>query len=310
MLFFILTLGAAVCFAFGNVLAKSGVAKSGEKADIHHPIRFIVSFLTSKRWWTGFCLSALGNVGNYTAMALYNLSLVKPISALNPVLTAIFGRIFLKEPINRRVVAAIVCVLCGLLFASSDVGEAPGVQNIPALCIFVGILLAFAFASHFIFRSPEVGDSITMGTCYGLSDVLYKSLAIDATAKGIQLSADELLYWIADVRVWAFAATYITAFVFTQVAFSRGRALFVIQRGNRSRRSDSCRRTRFCRTVPARKNHEHRSRDSRIEPVHCEPASNDPENFEEEEVPCKQMMFGTKLPVIVLPKNMNSPHTS
>ena len=228
MLFFILTLGAAVCFAFGNVLAKSGVAKSGEKADIHHPIRFIVSFLTSKRWWTGFCLSALGNVGNYTAMALYNLSLVKPISALNPVLTAIFGRIFLKEPINRRVVAAIVCVLCGLLFASSEVGEAPGVQNIPALCIFVGILLAFAFTSHFIFRSPEVGDSITMGTCYGLSDVLYKSLAIDATAKGIQLSADELLYWIADVRVWAFAATYITAFVFTQVAFSRGRALFVI----------------------------------------------------------------------------------
>ena len=228
MLFFILTLGAAVCFAFGNVLAKSGVAKSGEKADIHHPIRFIVSFLTSKRWWTGFCLSALGNVGNYTAMALYNLSLVKPISARNPVLTAIFGRIFLKEPINRRVVAAIVCVLCGLLFASSEVGEAPGVQNIPALCIFVGILLAFAFASHFIFHSPEVGDSITMGTCYGLSDVLYKSLAIDATAKGIQLSTDELLYWIADVRVWAFAATYITAFVFTQVAFSRGRALFVI----------------------------------------------------------------------------------
>lgn len=228
MLFFILTLGAAVCFAFGNILAKSGVAKSGEKADIHHPIRFIVSFLTSKRWWTGFSLSALGNVGNYTAMALYNLSLVKPISALNPVLTAIFGRLFLKEPINRRVVTAIVCVLCGLLFASSEVGEAPGVQNIPALCIFVGILLAFAFASHFIFRSPEVGDSITMGTCYGLSDVLYKSLAIDATAKGIELSADELLYWIADVRVWAFAATYLTAFVFTQVAFSRGRALFVI----------------------------------------------------------------------------------
>ena len=228
MLFFILTLGAAVCFAFGNVLAKSGVAKSGEKADIHHPIRFIVSFLTSKRWWTGVSLSALGNVGNYTAMALYNLSLVKPISALNPVLTAIFGRLFLKEPINRRVVAAIVCVLCGLLFASSEVGEAPGVQNIPSLCIFVGILLAFAFASHFIFRSPEVGDSITMGTCYGLSDVLYKSLAIDATAKGIELSADELLYWIADVRVWAFAATYLTAFVFTQVAFSRGRALFVI----------------------------------------------------------------------------------
>mgnify|MGYP002621588831 CR=1 FL=1 len=228
MLFFILTLGAAICFAFGNVLAKSGVAKSGEKADIHHPIRFIVSFLTSKRWWTGFGLSALGNMGNYTAMALYNLSLVKPISALNPVLTAIFGWLFLKEPINRRVVAAIIFVLCGLLFASSEVGEAPGVQNISALWIFVLILLAFAFASHFIFKSNEVGDSITMGACYGLSDVLYKSLAIDVSEMGIDISAEKLLFMIADIRVWAFSATYITAFVFTQVAFSRGRALFVI----------------------------------------------------------------------------------
>lgn len=228
MLFFILTLGAAVCFAFGNVLSKSGVAKSGEKADIHHPFKFILSFLTSKRWWTGFLLSACGNAGNYTAMALYNLSLVKPISALNPVLTAIFGRIFLKEPINLRVIAAIVFVLCGLLFASAEVGEKAGTQNIPALWIFFFILLAFAFTSHFIFHRDEVSDSLVMGTCYGLSDVIYKSLAIDATAKGIELSANELAYWLSDIRVWAFAVTYLTAFVFTQVAFSRGRALFVI----------------------------------------------------------------------------------
>ena len=36
----------------------------------------------------------------------------------------------------------------------------------------------------------------------------------------------------------------------------------------------------------------------------------DPKNFEEEHVPCKQMMFGTKPPVTALPKNMNSPRTS
>ena len=228
MLLFVLTFGAAICFAFGNVLSKSGVAKSGKKADFAHPIQFILGFLTSKRWWTGFFLSACGNAGNYSAMALYNLSLVKPISALNPVLTAVFGWLFLKEPINRRIVAAIVCVLCGLLFASAEIGEKAGVQNIPALWIFVAIFVAFAFSCRFIFRRSEISDSLMMGTCYGLSDVLYKSLAIDATAKGIELSAGEFVYWLGDIRVWAFAATYLTAFLFTQVAFSRGRALFVI----------------------------------------------------------------------------------
>ncbi len=228
MLLFILALSAAVCFAFGNVLSKSGVAKSGMKADIRHPLRFIAGFLTSKRWWMGLTLSGLGNVGNYAAMALYNLSLVKPISALNPVLTAVFGWLFLKESINRRVVAAILFVLCGLLFAGAEIGEKSGVQNIPALWIFVFVLIFFATICRVVFRRNEICDSVVMGVCYGLSDVLYKSLAIDATSRGIELSAAEMMFWISDVRVWTFAAAYLTAFVFTQVAFSRGRALFVI----------------------------------------------------------------------------------
>ncbi len=228
MLFFVLTLSAAVCFAFGNILSKSGVVSSGKKADIHHPIRFIAGFLASKRWWTGFSLSAIGNIGNYTAMALYNLSLVKPISALNPVLTAFFGRIFLKEPINRRIVCAIVCVLCGLLFAAFEIDEAAGTQNVFALWVFLGCAALFAFANYAVFRRNEVSDSLVMGICYGLSDVLYKSIAIDATEKGIDLSWNELLFWASDVRLYAFFVVYITAFVFTQVAFSRGRALFVI----------------------------------------------------------------------------------
>lgn len=227
-MFFVLTLGAAICFAIGNVLTKSGVAKTGQKADIRHPILFIKGFLSSKRWWTGFSLSALGNVGNYAAMALYNLSLVKPVSALNPVLTAVFGRVFLKEPLDKKVVAAIACVLCGLFVAAFEVGEKAGTQNLYALAIFVTVAVLFAAGCQLFFRRSEVSDSLVMGIGYGLSDVLYKSLAIDATAKGLELSVEEILFWIADVRTWIFIVAYLTAFVFTQVAFSRGRALFVI----------------------------------------------------------------------------------
>ena len=100
MLFFILTLGASVCFAFGNILSKSGITKFNIHPQVRHPFKFIADIFKNGRWWLGVACSALGNAGSYTAMALFNLSLVKPMLTLNPVLTAIFGHCFLKEKID------------------------------------------------------------------------------------------------------------------------------------------------------------------------------------------------------------------
>jgi len=228
MLFFILTLGASVCFAFGNILSKSGITKFKIHPQVRHPFKFIADIVKSGRWWLGVACSALGNAGSYTAMALFNLSLVKPMLTLNPVLTAIFGHLFLKEKIDRTISFAIVCILGGLLCGAVSPDKIPATQHTAELWAFSLAIIVLATLSKWFFKSKEVSDSIIMGAGYGLSDTLYKSLSITAMAKGITLSANEALLWITDPRVWVFIVTYGIAFLYTQVAFSRGRALFVI----------------------------------------------------------------------------------
>jgi EamA domain-containing membrane protein RarD len=228
MLFFFLTIGASVCFACGNVISKSGITQLSQKPDIKHPLRFVKAILSNKRWWLGFAIACLASLGNYAAMALYNLSLVKPMTALNPVLTVIFGYVFLKENINKRIIAAIICVIIGILVAAFDVEEKAGTQNIPALWMYTLIMFALAFSTKKFIQKREISDSLIMGIGYGISDAFYKSLAISATEKGISLSGAELLYWITDLRVWGFFAAFSLAFSYTQIAFSHGRALFVI----------------------------------------------------------------------------------
>jgi len=228
MLFFVLTIGASVCFACGNVVSKSGITQLSQKPDIKHPLRFVKAILSNKRWWLGFGIACLASLGNYSAMALYNLSMVKPMTTLNPVLTAIFGYVFLKEVINKRIIAAIICVIIGLLVATFDVGEKAGTQNISALWTYAFIMLAFAFSTKHFIKKREISDSLIMGVGYGISDAFYKSLAISTTEKGISLSGAEFFYWISDFRVWGFFTAFLLAFSYTQIAFSHGRALFVI----------------------------------------------------------------------------------
>jgi hypothetical protein len=46
----------------------------------------------------------------------------------------------------------------------------------------------FGLVSKKIIKKKEIGDSLIMGMGYGLSDSFYKSIAITATEKGIELS--------------------------------------------------------------------------------------------------------------------------
>ena len=101
MLFFVLTLGAALCFAIGNILEKSGISCSVKKASLKQPLQFCKYVLKNFHWWAGICFSAIATIGYYIAMAKYDLSLVQPMMVLNPVLTALFGFWFLKELLTK-----------------------------------------------------------------------------------------------------------------------------------------------------------------------------------------------------------------
>lgn len=226
MLFFILTLGAAICFACSNVLEKSGIAHIAQNVSIRTPIKFIKSVLTNPKWWLGMGCSGLASIGYYVAMAKYDLSLVQPMMVLNPVLTALFGYWFLKEHLTKRIVCAIACVFTGLLLSARNMGENTGSQSLTNLWIFAGIVIAVALIFKFSQKSLEASDSLIMGAGFGLSAAFYKSLSIDFMLD--DLTADTVFGLLLDARTFAYVIIHTVAFAFSQIAFTRGRALFII----------------------------------------------------------------------------------
>lgn len=65
-----------------------------------------------------------------------------------------------------------------------------------------------------------------MGVGFGISAAFYKSLAMDFDLDNISLASVGSL--ILDFRTLAYVATYGIAFIYSQISFSRGRALFII----------------------------------------------------------------------------------
>ncbi len=227
MLFLLLTIGPAFLFACGNILEKSGISTVGKKTGgVSRPWQFLKGVVTNGYWWLGLACSGLATFGYYIAMARYDLSQVQPMMVLNPVLTALMGFVILKEVLTRRIVVAICFVVAGLLYSVESLGGSSSIQNVNLLWIFAGVTCGITFLVHLLCRNREIADSLIMGVGFGVSAAFYKSLAMDFDLDNITFSSvcDLLL----DLRTLGYIATYGIAFIYSQVSFSRGRALFII----------------------------------------------------------------------------------
>lgn len=227
MLFLLLTIGPAFLFACGNILEKSGVSTVGKKTGgVSNPWQFFKGVVTNGYWWLGIICSGFATLGYYIAMARYDLSQVQPMMVLNPVLTALMGFVILKEVLTRRIVIAICFVVAGLLYSVESLGGATSIQNVMALWIFAGVTCGATLLVHLFCKDREIADSLIMGVGFGVSAAFYKSLAMDFDLDNITLSSvcDLLL----DFRTLGYIATYGIAFLYSQISFSRGRALFII----------------------------------------------------------------------------------
>lgn len=227
MIFFLLTIGSAFFFACGNTLQKSGIVRITHLTPVKNPFRFIAQILRNGRWLFGFLFSTLASLGYYFAMARYDISIVQPMMALNPVLTAILGYTLLKERLNRKIILAIAVVVTGLAFAAPQAGSDFSRQNITYLWIFALIIIILSFFIRLVKKDHEVSDSLIAGAGYGLSAVFYKSISLDFNFS-LEAPLNETLLWLKDGRLWAFAIIYTVAFIYSQIAFTRGRALFII----------------------------------------------------------------------------------
>lgn len=227
MLFFLLTIGPAFCFACGNILEKSGISKVGKRTGgVANPWQFFKGVVSNRYWWLGISCSAIATLGYYVAMARYDLSQVQPMMVLNPVLTALMGFWLLKEKLTKRIIVAICFVVAGLTYSVETMGEATGTQNIAMLWSYAGVLSIVTLFIHLCYRNREIVDSLIMGVGFGLSAVFYKSIAMDFDLD--TLGINTVLGLLLDARLWGYVVTYTIAFVYSQVSFSRGRALFIV----------------------------------------------------------------------------------
>ena len=227
MLFFLLTIGPAFCFACGNILEKSGISKVGKRTGgVANPWQFFKGVVSNRYWWLGISCSAIATLGYYVAMARYDLSQVQPMMVLNPVLTALMGFWLLKEKLTKRILVAICFVVAGLTYSVETMGEATGTQNITMLWSYAGVLSIVTLFIHLCYRNREIVDSLIMGVGFGLSAVFYKSIAMDFDLD--TLGINTVLGLLLDARLWGYVVTYTIAFVYSQVSFSRGRALFIV----------------------------------------------------------------------------------
>ena len=227
MLFLLLTIGPAFLFACGNILEKSGVSSVGKRTGgVSNPWQFWKGVLTNGFWWLGLGCSVFATGGYYVAMARYDLSQVQPMMVLNPGLTAVMGFVILKEVLTRRIVVAICFVVAGLLCSVESMGEATSVQDLNMLWIFAAVVCGIALLAHLFCKDREMVDSLIMGVGFGISAAFYKSLAMDFDLDNVTLSSVGAL--ILDFRTLAYVATYGIAFIYSQISFSRGRALFII----------------------------------------------------------------------------------
>lgn len=227
MLFLLLTIGPAFLFACGNILEKSGVSTVGKRTGgVSKPWQFLKGVLCNGFWWLGIGCSGLATLGYYVAMARYDLSQVQPMMVLNPVLTALMGFVILKEVLTRRIVVAICFVVVGLLYSVESLGETTSIQNVPMLWIYAGIICGVTLLIHIFGKDREMVDSLIMGVGFGISAAFYKSLAMDFDLDNVTLSSVGSL--LLDLRTLGYVATYGIAFIYSQVSFSRGRALFII----------------------------------------------------------------------------------
>lgn len=227
MLFLLLTIGPAFLFACGNILEKSGVSTVGKRTGgVSNPWQFLKGVLSNGFWWLGISCSGLATIGYYIAMARYDLSQVQPMMVLNPVLTALMGFVILKEVLTRRIVVAICFVVVGLLYSVESLGEATSVQDVSMLWAYAGVVCGATLVAHLWVKDREMVDSLIMGVGFGISAAFYKSLAMDFDLDNVTLSSVGAL--LLDFRTLGYIVTYGIAFLYPQVSFSRGRALFII----------------------------------------------------------------------------------
>ncbi|HSQ42488.1 MAG TPA: DMT family transporter [Fibrobacteraceae bacterium] len=239
MEFFFWTLGPAALLALGNILQKIGLSRIAHLMHPKRPLEWIAMTARNSLWWIGIVVSAVATIGYFGALGKYNLSLVQPLMALNPVLTALVGWLCLKEHLDTRTGWGIFFVVAGLVFTGVHGKEMHGVESNTILWAYATLLAMVILGVRLLVHMFEARKSVIGGIGFGLSALFMKSLEGHFVALG-GLNLQGAGEWfgpagrtiLSQPEIWGrflgFTLAYGLGFVYTQVGLTQGRALFVV----------------------------------------------------------------------------------
>jgi len=231
-----LALTAALLFAWGNALQKHGLASRLPPLPLRtvaRPLWLLRALVRNPPWLLGLALTFVAVGLETQALAIGDVSVVKPLSRVQSVFVIAIGVGVLGERLARTAWLGVAGILAGgFLLALAPADEIPYAPSAAARLMAglgVGSLVAIVLAvgrGRRDARGGEVRLAFASGLLFGLGDAMMKTgtEAVRTTLGGFDLaSAPTLAALLATPGFHLSLAATAAAFVLQQVAFSRGR---------------------------------------------------------------------------------------
>lgn len=237
----VLTLFAAALFAVGNALQKHVIAgrlSSVPAGPFLSRFRHVVFVLArSPAWMLGLPITIAAFLLEMQALALGDVTVVKPLSRLQILFVLAIGVIVLGERLARAEWIGVSIVIIGALFLAgmpaNASATAPNAVEVAAAATAIGtITIAGLWLSNLgRNRPPQHLSALAAGSFFGLGDILMKA------STGIVLSRDGDFDVVGGDTVSSLTAEPLfvmsllataSAFVTQQIAFSQGRVSLTV----------------------------------------------------------------------------------
>ncbi|MBD3192224.1 MAG: hypothetical protein GF308_16405 [Candidatus Heimdallarchaeota archaeon] len=224
----------------GMGLQKKGAASLPKIADESF-IKNLKNFFTNKTWLLGFSLVQIQWFILALALDFGSLSIVTPMMAFGMVTLVLFSYFYLKEPISKIEFGGILSIITGIallgVFNPKESEEYPldymnqALAKISSILflivIFVAsiILLLFSILKNYAYADILFG--IAAGIFDGIGAIFLKAYSGGFDFREISAISSSALRWEWWVYLVVLLFFNITATVFLQVAYQRGRAVIV-----------------------------------------------------------------------------------
>jgi uncharacterized membrane protein len=225
----------------GLVLEKKGASElpAIEKTSVAANIR---GFLSNPKWLIGFILTNVQILPLFMALGYGQISLVSPMMGFGMVVLVLFSVIYLKEAINRPMLAGIALTIAGIVILNAVNSDEEISYSIAEITVIIKQPASIGFFI-FLVTGTAVPALFCIFSGYRASDVLFGVSSGFAAAIGFIFSkimmssfdmSDFCRSLVQNLATWQFYffLILITGFnlgsmVFQQLGFQKGKAVIL-----------------------------------------------------------------------------------